>query len=45
MTDEAATKEIDADIVMSSRGIATTQSAAISKEIEEKILYENQKYW
>lgn len=47
MTDDTVSKEadIEMDTVMSSRGNTTVQGVPLSTEIEQKILYENQKYW
>ena len=47
MVDDTISKEgdIEMDAVMSSRGNITYQPVPLSSDIEQKILYENQKYW
>jgi hypothetical protein len=47
MVDDSIAKDadIEMDAVMSSRGNTSVQAVSLSSDIEQKILYENQKYW
>ena len=47
MVDDTISKDadIEMDAVMSSRGNTSVQVVSLSSDIEQKILYENQKYW